>query len=89
MANHKSAEKRARQTVKRNELNRSRRSAIRTAVKQVETASASGDAAEALKALRHAESTLARGAARGTLHWKTAARKTSRLAKRAKAAKKS
>jgi len=88
MANHKSAEKRARQTVKRNELNRSRRSAIRTVVKQAEAVATTGDAAAALKAVRVAESALARGASRGTLHWKTAARKTSRLAKRAKAAKK-
>ena len=88
MANHKSAEKRARQTVKRNELNRSRRSAIRGLVKQAETSAAGTDAAVALKAMRAAESALARGAARGTMHWKTAARKTSRLAKRAKAAAK-
>ena len=88
MANHKSAQKRARQTVKRNALNRSRRSEIRTVVKQVENAVASGDAKAALTAQRGAESSLARGAARGTLHWKTAARKTSRLAKHANAAKK-
>jgi len=88
MANHKSAKKRARQTIKRNELNRSRRSAIRTAVKHVETAIASGDAAAALTAQRAAESALARGAARGTLHPRTAARKASRLAKAAKAVKK-
>jgi small subunit ribosomal protein S20 len=88
MANHKSAEKRARQTVKRNELNRSRRSAIRGTVKQVEAAVASGDSAVTLKALRTAESALARGASRGTMHWKTAARKTSRLAKLAKSTKK-
>ncbi|MGB9152995.1 MAG: 30S ribosomal protein S20, partial [Alphaproteobacteria bacterium] len=48
MANHKSAQKRARQTVKRNELNRSRRSAIRTAVKQADAAATSGDAKAAL-----------------------------------------
>jgi len=88
MANHKSAEKRARQTVKRNEINRARRSAIRTAVKQAETAAAAGDADVALTLQRKAESALARGASRGTLHWKTAARKTSRLAKRAKTAAK-
>jgi small subunit ribosomal protein S20 len=88
MANHKSAQKRARQTIKRNELNRSRRSAIRTIVKEAETIAATGTHAEALTAQRTAESALARGASRGTLHWKTAARKTSRLAKRAKAAKK-
>ena len=88
MANHKSAKKRARQTVKRNELNRSRRSAIRTAIKHVETAIASGDAVVALTAQRAAESALARGAARGTLHPRTASRKASRLAKAAKAVKK-
>jgi small subunit ribosomal protein S20 len=87
MANHKSAKKRARQTVKRNEINRSRRSTIRTLTKEAEAAS-SGNASGALTALRKAESALAKGASRGTLHWKTAARKTSRLAKRAKAAKK-
>jgi small subunit ribosomal protein S20 len=88
MANHKSAKKRARQTVKRNETNRARRSSIRTLAKEAEAAAASGKGAEALKALRKAESALAKGASRGTLHWKTAARKTSRLAKRAKTAKK-
>ena len=88
MANHKSAEKRARQTLRRNALNRSRRSAIRTVVKQAEEAATSGNADAAVKAVRVAESAMARGAARGTLHWKTAARKTSRLARRAKAAKK-
>jgi small subunit ribosomal protein S20 len=88
MANHKSAKKRARQTVKRNELNRSRRSTIRTLAKESEVASASGNPVDVTKALQKAESALAKGAARGTLHWKTAARKTSRLAKRAKAAAK-
>ena len=88
MANHKSAEKRARQTIKRNELNRTRRSVIRALAKESEVASDSGDAKKAKEALQCAESALAKGASRGTLHWKTAARKTSRLAKRAKAAKK-
>ncbi len=87
MANHKSAKKRARQTVKRNEVNRSRRSTIRTLSKEAEVAAASGDVKVAITALRKAESALAKGAGK-TLHWKTAARKTSRLAKRAKAAKK-
>ncbi|MDR3425754.1 MAG: 30S ribosomal protein S20 [Alphaproteobacteria bacterium] len=88
MANHKSAEKRARQTVKRNALNRSRRSTIRTYAKEAEAAAATGDIEKTTAAMRKAESALAKGASRGTLHWKTAARKTSRLAKRAKAAKK-
>jgi len=88
MANHRSAKKRARQTVKRNETNRSRRSSIRTLVKEAETAIVAGDVTVAVKAQRKAESALARGASKGTLHWKTAARKASRLAKRAKVAKK-
>jgi small subunit ribosomal protein S20 len=87
MATHKSAEKRARQSVRRNEVNRVRRSQISTLTKAVEQAIAGKDAATAAKALREAESALARGAGRGTLHWKTASRKTSRLAKRVKAMK--
>lgn len=87
MANHKSAEKRARQTVKRNELNRARRSEIRTAVKTATQAIASGDVAVAETAQRKAESALARGASRGTIHPRTASRKASRLSKKMKAAK--
>jgi small subunit ribosomal protein S20 len=88
MATHKSAEKRARQTVKRNAINRARRSNIQSLVKAVEDAVAANDHAAAIKAQRAAEAALARGAGRGTLHWKTASRKTSRLAKRVKATKK-
>ena len=88
MATHKSAEKRARQTIRRNAINRARRSQISTLVKNVEVALAANDEAAALKAQRAAESALARGAGRGTWHWKTAARKASRLAKRVKALKK-
>jgi len=85
MANHKSAAKRARQSVKRNALNRTRRTKVRSLTKAVETAVAGKDANTATKAMRTAESSLARAAQRGTVHWKTAARKTSRLAKRVKA----
>ena len=84
MATHKSAEKRARQTLVRNAINRTRRSQIHIKVKAVDAAVASGDQAAAVKAARSAESTLARIAGRGTIHWKTAARRTSRLAKRVK-----
>ncbi len=87
MATHKSAEKRARQTVKRNSINRVRRSRVATAIKAVDAAVAVKDEAAAVKAVRAAEAALARSAGR-TLHWKTAARKTSRLAKRVKALKK-
>jgi small subunit ribosomal protein S20 len=87
MATHKSAEKRARQTIKRNVINRARRSRIATAVKAVDIAVAAKDINAAVKAQRAAESALARSAGR-TLHWKTAARKVSRLAKRVKSLKK-
>lgn len=88
MANHKSAAKRARQSVKRNELNRARRSKVRSLAKAVENAVAAKDLPTAKTSLKVAESALARAAGRGTMHWKTAARKTSRLAKRVKAAAK-
>jgi small subunit ribosomal protein S20 len=84
MANHKSAAKRARQTVKKNELNRSRRSKVRTLAKAVEKAVGEKNASDAKSALRTAESGLARAARKGTLHPKTASRKTSRLAKAVK-----
>ncbi|MDX2027679.1 MAG: 30S ribosomal protein S20 [Alphaproteobacteria bacterium] len=87
MATHKSAAKRARQSVRRNAVNRARRSSIHTAVKAVDAALASKDKDATVKAHRAAESALARGAGR-TMHWKTAARKASRLARRVKAANK-
>lgn len=86
MANHKSAAKRARQTVVKNGLNRARRSKVRTLAKAVEKAVGTKDVAAAKTALRSAESGLARAARKGTLHPKTAARKTSRLAKAVKKA---
>jgi len=84
MANHKSAIKRARQNVKRNELNRSRRSKIRTLAKSVTKAVEAKDVKTATEGLKSAMSGLARAAGKGTLHRKTAARKTSRLAKAVK-----
>lgn len=88
MATHKSSEKRARQTIRRNAINRSRRAAIQTRMKAVDVAVAAKDTDATVKAQRAAESALARGVAKGTLHWKTVARKASRLAKRVKAATK-
>lgn len=86
MATHKSAEKRARQTIKRNKINRARRAKVQSAVKALDAALASKDKNAIVKAQRVAEGALARGASRGIMHWKTAARRASRLAKRAKAA---
>jgi small subunit ribosomal protein S20 len=88
MANHKSAVKRARQNVKRNEMNRARRSKVRTLAKAVETAVQGKNIDGATTALRAAEAGLARAAGRGTMHKKTASRKISRLAKKVKKAAK-
>jgi small subunit ribosomal protein S20 len=85
MANIKSAKKRARQAVKRTETNRSRTSRIRTYVKKVETAIASGDKTAAQAALKDAEPEVARGVTKGVLHRNTAARKISRLTHRVRA----
>ena len=82
MATHKSSEKRARQDVKRNLINRGRRSQVQNLVKAAEDAITSGNAAAALKALRAVEASLAKNAGKGLMPKKTAARKTSRLAQR-------
>lgn len=82
MANHKSAEKRIRQTERRTEVNSARKSRIRTFVKKVESALDGGDKAAAAEALAAAQPELARGVARGVLHKNTASRKLSRLTKR-------
>lgn len=85
MATHKSAEKRARQSAKRNELNRAGRSSVRSLAKEVSTTVAK-EPAKAKDALRKAESALSRAAGKKLMHWRTAARKTSRLAKAVKKA---
>lgn len=85
MANHKSAEKRIRQTERRTALNRSRVSRIRTFLKKVEVAIASGDKAAATAAFLAAQPELDRGATKGVLHKNTVARKLSRLSGRIKA----
>lgn len=79
MANHKSAEKRIRQTERRTVVNRARRSRIRTFVKKVEAALAAGDKAGAQAALALAMPELHRGVSKGVMHRNTAARKISRL----------
>jgi small subunit ribosomal protein S20 len=86
MPSHKSAAKRVRQTVKKNAQNRARRSKVLTLTKLVDAAIASKDQKATATALRDAVSGIAKATQKGTIHWKTAARKTSRLAKRAKAA---
>lgn len=84
MANHLSAKKRIRRTVRRTEVNGARRGRIRTYVRKVEEAIASGDKASAELAMQGAMPELHRGVLRGILHKNTAARKISRLTKRIK-----
>ena len=85
MANTKSAQKAARQTIRRTAVNKSRRSQMRTYVRKVEEAIATKDPNTAAAALREAEPLVARAAQKGILHKNTAARKISRLTKRVKA----
>ena len=85
MANTKSAQKAARQTVRRTAVNKSRRTEMRTYIRKIEEAIASNDAPAAALALREAEPRLARAAQKGIIHRNTASRKISRLGKRVKA----
>ncbi|HVH48265.1 MAG TPA: 30S ribosomal protein S20 [Sphingomicrobium sp.] len=82
MANTPQAKKRIRRNNKRTEINHSRVSRIRTTIKALETALASGKKADAAEALKAAQPELFRGVARGVVHKNTASRKFSRLAKR-------
>jgi small subunit ribosomal protein S20 len=85
LANTAQARKRARQAAVRRLHNRARRTDLRTRVKKVYTAAASGDATATQDALREAEPVLDRMAARGLIHRNKAARHKSRLAKRLRA----
>lgn len=85
MANNPSASKRIRQTARRTARNHARRSRVRTFVKKVELAIASGDQAAAREALQQAQPEMQRGVGKGVLHLNTVARKLSRLSKRVKA----
>ncbi|MFN8722775.1 MAG: 30S ribosomal protein S20 [Rhodospirillales bacterium] len=84
MANHKSAEKRIRQTERRTEVNRARMSRIRTFIKKVESALDAGDKSAAAEAFNLAQPEIQRGVVKGVIHRNTAARKISRLAGRIK-----
>ncbi|MFO1131001.1 MAG: 30S ribosomal protein S20 [Hyphomicrobiales bacterium] len=87
MANTKSAKKATRVSARRTEINKNRVSRMRTFVRKVEEAIASGNQAEAQAALKAAQPELMRGAQKGVLHKNTASRKVSRLAARVKAIK--
>jgi small subunit ribosomal protein S20 len=82
MANTKSAKKAVRQITRRTAVNKNRRSNMRSYLRKVEEAIASGDKDAAQAALRVAEPVVARTAQLGILHRRAASRKVSRLAKR-------
>jgi len=84
MANNPQSKKRARQSEARFDVNKARRSRIRTFLRKVEEAIASGNLADAKAALAAAEPELARGVSKGVLHKNTVARKVSRLSHRVK-----
>lgn len=85
MANSPQAKKRARQNEARFQVNKARRSRIRTYLRKVEEAIASGDKSAAVEALKSAQPELMRGVTKGVYHKNTAARKMSRLSSRVKA----
>ncbi|QND31486.1 30S ribosomal protein S20 [Sinorhizobium meliloti] len=84
MANTTSAKKATRKIARRTAVNKARRSRIRSFVRKVEEAIASGDQALAAAALRAAQPELMRAATKGVMHSNTASRKVSRLAQRVK-----
>ena len=87
MANSASAKKSARKIVARTEINKSRRSRMRTFIRKVEEAIAGGKHDEAVAALKAAEPKIARSSQKGIVHANVAARKVSRLNARVKALK--
>ncbi|HVV79913.1 MAG TPA: 30S ribosomal protein S20 [Pseudolabrys sp.] len=82
MANTKSARKAARQAIRKTEINKARRTALRNSMRKVEEAIATGDRAKASAALKAAEPAIMRAAQIGVIHKNNASRKVSRLTHR-------
>jgi small subunit ribosomal protein S20 len=82
MANTSSAKKAVRQISRRTATNKARRSLMRSSIRKVEDAIATGNKEAAQVALKEAEPVMARTAQKGLLHRRAASRKVSRLAKR-------
>ena len=82
MANTEQSKKRVRQIERRTEVNKARRSRIRTFLRRVEDAITSGNAEAAKAALLAAQPELDRGVTKGVLHRNTVSRKMSRLSSR-------
>ena len=84
MANSAQAKKRGRQIERRTEVNKARKSRIRTFLKKVDEALETGEEKVAFDALKNAQPELMRGVSKGLMHKNTAARKMSRLSSRVK-----
>ena len=85
MANTPSAKKRIRNTLRKTDINKSRRSRIKTFVKKVEDAIETKDAKSEMDSLKAAQPEIMRGVTKGIFHKNTASRKISRLSSRIKA----
>ncbi len=85
MANTASAKKATRKIAARTAVNKNRRSRMRSFLRKVEEAIASGDQTAAQAAFQAAQPELMRAASKGVVHKNTASRKVSRLASRVKA----
>ncbi len=79
MPQHKSAAKALRQSLKRRMRNKAMKTRIKNTVKKFLAAVETGTVEEAEAAFRQAQSIIQRAVTKGTLHWRTAARKISRL----------
>jgi small subunit ribosomal protein S20 len=84
MANNPGAKKSIRKIARRTEVNKARRSRVRTFLRKFEEALAGGDAALAKAAFVEAQSELMRAVSKGVVHKNTGSRKVSRLAARLK-----
>ncbi|MEO1554600.1 MAG: 30S ribosomal protein S20 [Pseudomonadota bacterium] len=85
MANTRSAKKMVRKIATRTEVNKTRRSRMRTFVRKVEEAIEAGDKSAATEALKAAQPEIMRAAGKGVIHKNTSSRKVSRLTARVKA----
>lgn len=85
MANTASAKKMVRKIARRTEVNKARRSRVRTFLRKVEEAIAGGDKKVAAEAYRSAQPELHRAVSKGVIKKATASRKLSRLSARIKA----
>jgi small subunit ribosomal protein S20 len=82
MANNPGARKAVRKIARRTEVNKARRSRVRTFLRKFDEALAAGDLVAAKSAFVEAESELMRAVSKGVVHHNTGSRKVSRLAAR-------